>query len=134
MEKRHSERVQFFNARDESGIQPVWVFRQTRQDSILGLLVDISNHGVQIITSRDAAMDGDMFQLVILDESEDGHYLTTLVNRRWHKDEGTLYLRHGFSFEEEDDIADAIHAIVAAGAGLSTGKWLRCELIDASAA
>ncbi|GAO36444.1 diguanylate cyclase/phosphodiesterase [Sulfuricella sp. T08] len=131
MDKRKSERVQFFNTKDENGLQPVWIFRRTSADAMLVLLVDISIAGVQIISSRDTFLEGNIYRIMVFNSRSSGEdpFLTMIVNRKWSKEDGSLYLRHGFAFDDESDVSiDIVNSVIAARD--EGKKWLRCELID----
>lgn len=124
MEKRKVERVQFFQMSTGKDIQPVWVFRQHNPEAVLGLLLDITSQGAQVLTNKFQELDGEDYELAIrLGEDFAEESFTVKVGRRWSRPEGTLYLRHGFAFEEPlsmQTMLSALHVGV---------NWLRCELV-----
>lgn len=124
MEKRKVERVQFFQMSTGRDIQPVWVFRQNYPEAVLGLLLDITSAGAQVLTNKLQELDEMDYKLVIhLGEDFAEESLAVNVRRRWSRPEGTLYVRHGFAFEEQvavQPMLSALHAGV---------NWLRCELV-----
>lgn len=128
MEKRRSERVQFFQARTEAGILPVWVFRHGSPNSILGLLIDISPEGLQVLTRQEDAVINDLSQLTLYKAgSADHRYMNVLVEHRWSESEGSVYRRSGFAFEDATEVGPVLAEIAAARAAGET--WLRCELL-----
>lgn len=130
MEQRRSERAQFFNAVDEQGMHPVWVFRRTVVEATLGLMVNISRGGVQILTSKDTPLDGDVYKLIVfIDRDGVTTSHSAIVSRQWSGSEGTLYLKHGFAFEESTEVAGGmVQSVIAARE--AGEKWFRCELLD----
>jgi hypothetical protein len=124
MEKRSSERVQFFQVGTGKDIQPVWVFRQTVPGAILGLLLDIGANGAQVLTDKSQDLAGGSYRLVVHGEGNSGEAaLSVNAGCRWSQHEGTLYIRNGLIFDEEA-LVDELHA-------LQNGepRWLRCELL-----
>jgi len=128
MEKRKSERVQFFQLSIESDLEPVWVFRHAQQDSVLGLLVDISVDGLQVLTDKSSPLVGDGYQLIIhADEPQNRNFISVQVHRLWSKEDGTLYIRNGFAFSEGGALIPSIEKLLAARA--AGQQWLRCEFV-----
>lgn len=128
MEKRLSERVQFFQLTREDDVPPVWVFQRAHPDAILGLLLDISAEGLQILTDKFSPMQEETYQLIVhTEETTSVGFTTAVVRRLWSNAYGTLYTRNGFVFAEVgDDLASPINRVLAARA--AGQKWLRCEL------
>jgi hypothetical protein len=127
MEKRKSERVQFFQLPRDDGLIPVWVFHRAHPDSILGLLLDISAEGVQIFTDKSSPMLGDAYQLIVhAGENQSSEVISVCVRRLWSKPDGTLYTRNGFAFEGGEELMPYLEKVLASrDAG---HQWLRCEL------
>ena len=126
MEKRRTERVQCFQMETEADIQPVWVFRKTHPDAILGLLLDIAADGAQVLTDKahSLADESSTYRLVIqTSEATDSASLIADARCAWSKPEGTLYIRNGLFFENEIAMPNLLAAKV------SDTKWLRCELL-----
>jgi hypothetical protein len=127
MEKRKTERVQFFQLPQDRDLMPVWVFRRDHPDNVLGLLVDIGADGVQIFTDKSSTLEADAYRLIVhADETEDSQSVSLQVRRLWSKPEGNLYIRNGFTFETGEDATSPIEQVLASR---DAGKqWLRCEL------
>jgi hypothetical protein len=117
-ERRRSERVQFFQLATDKDIEPIWVFRQTYPEAILGLLLDINAVGVQVLTNKAHELTGDTYRMIVHAGDE-----VVTVRRRWSALEGTLYMRNGFAFDEQANLPALLTAL-AEGA-----SWLRCELL-----
>jgi len=128
MEKRKSERVQFFQLPQDRDLMPVWVFRGDHPDNVLGLLVDIGADGVQVFTDKSSPLREGAYHLIVhADETQDSQSVTIRVRRRWSKLEDNLYIRNGFTFEagEEATPSPIEQVLTLRDAGK---KWLRCEL------
>ena len=124
MEKRKSERVQFFQLGTGKNIQPIWVFSEDDTDAIAGLLLDISPEGAQVLINKSEELDGENYQMIIhLGEDSAEAPKAVNIRRLWSHPEGTLYIRNGFDFEEQ-------YSLPAMPASAGTGtSWLRCELL-----
>lgn len=128
MEKRKAERVQLFNLLNDHHLQPVWVFRHTLPDAVLGLLLDISGDGVQVLTDQNTPLEGEVFQLMVHgDGGHDDIFITAIVSIKWSKDEGTLYRRNGFAFEEDVQVVAGLERILKTRQ--SGNAPIRCELL-----
>ena len=127
MERRFSARVQFFQLATENQLTPIWVFQRTRENSTLGLVVDISDYGVQILTDKSTPLPNSAYELIAHSDAEaQAMYPSILVVRRWSKAEGALYIRNGFLF---DSPPKALPLITALRRTHSTNQpWYRCEL------
>lgn len=124
MEKRKSERVQFFQLSMDKDIKPVWVFGQTDPEATLGLLIDITPDGAQVITNKSQELVADDYQLIAYTSEAPGReVLTVKVRRCWSRLDGTLYIRNGLVFDEQISVQPLL---VARDAG---SRWLRCELL-----
>lgn len=128
MEKRQSERVQFFQFAREDEVIPVWVFQRSNSDAVLGLLLDVGANGLQILTDKSGPMHGHSYQLIV---HADGRQSTKLiyiaVQRLWSQAKSALYIRHGFEFVHTDDLPAALSLLLAAHT--AGQKLLRCELV-----
>ncbi|MEW5768900.1 MAG: PilZ domain-containing protein [Pseudomonadota bacterium] len=127
MEKRQSERVQFFQVPLEKEVVPVWVFRRSHPNALLGLLLNISLAGVQLLTDKAHALDDGSHRLTVYtDDRSQDIFLSAQVRHLWSKTDGEIYSRHGFFFTDEKVLAPAIAKVMAAREiGM---QWLRCEL------
>jgi len=128
MEQRKCERVQFFQVLHEDQVIPVWVFRGEHPDSLLGLILDISDAGVQILMDNATLCPEGNYQLSVrTDDTSDSGCATVQVRRIWSHTDGALYTRNGFTYVETADHTPFCDAIMAAQ---KAGQlWLRCELI-----
>lgn len=128
MERRLSERVQFFQQPGADVAIPVWVLNGTKPDTILGLLLDVSDEGVQIMTDEPVQSRNDEFELVVQsDESANTNLAVATMRRLWSQEDGTPYVRHGFSFTGEANLLMLLDCVMAARD--SGRQWLRCGLV-----
>lgn len=127
MEKRQFDRVNFFQLSRDGDLIPVWVFHRARPDTVLGVLVDISAEGVQILTDKSSQLDANNYLLIVhVDEALDRNSIDVRVNRLWSKSDGTLYIRNGFAFRGGEDLTHYSEQLLVLR---DTGhQWLRCEL------
>jgi len=121
MEKRKSKRVQFFQLGTGKDMQHLWVFRKTYPEATLGLLIDITPEGAQILTSKENALQETAYRLTIHTDTEQ-QALTIDAFCCWSRPNGTLYSSNGLSFAESASL-QTISAAHEAGC-----RWLRCEL------
>jgi len=126
MENRKSERVQFFQLGAGSNIHPVWVFRQTNPDAVLGLLLDIGADGAKILTDKAHDLAGQAYRLMIHGGNVPNEPTLTINGRcRWSQNQGTLYINNGLIFDETitgDELLELERQKREFG-------WLRCELL-----
>lgn len=127
VERRLSERVQFFQLPGATDLIPVWVFQRAHPDTVLGLLLDISAAGIQILTDKNTPLPVEYYQLIVhADDSADTRFITAAVKRLWSKPEGALYVRNGFVFDRDHELASQINDVRAVRE--AGRQWLRCEL------
>jgi hypothetical protein len=125
MEKRKSERVQFFQVRADRDLQPVWVFRQTYPGAILALLLDISTDGARVLTDKSQDLEGGVYRLVVhADDTPGAVALAANVRCNWSQRDGTLYISNGLAFDEEVWVQGILASFNA------NSRWLRCELLE----
>lgn len=127
MEKRQSDRVNFFQPSRDGNLIPLWVFHRTCPNTVLGVLMDISSDGVQILTDKSNQLDANNYLLVVhLDDAPDRDSIDVRVNRLWSKSDDSLYIRNGFAFQGGEDMTHHFKKLLALR---DTGhQWLRCEL------
>jgi hypothetical protein len=125
MEKRKSERVQFFQVHADRDLQPVWVFHQAHPEAILALLLDISTDGAQVLTDKSQYLEGGAYRLIVhADDTTGAVAVEVNVLCNWSQREGTLYIRNGLAFNEEVSVQGVLASFNA------KSRWLRCELLE----
>jgi hypothetical protein len=127
MDNRHHPRVQCFQISQEHDLKPVWVFRMASANGVLGLIVDVSMGGLQVLTDKNEEMRLSDYRLIVHDDlSENGELCALDVVCRWSRAEGALYFRSGFEYSDAPNATGAVEALRARVA--SGHKWMRCEL------
>ena len=101
-ESRAHKRVQFFLVHlGEHEIKPVWVFKSTEQSQAMpGLLLNLSEGGMQILTELESSLTKARYQLSFLkDEASPGLNLADCqVQLLWSEHEAGMHTRSGFAF------------------------------------
>ena len=132
MESRTRPRTQCFKVAHDHDLTPVWVFRQATEDGILGLVVDFSEGGIQVLIEKSDTLDAEAYTLYI--DGLGGPPATQPGFRiipRWTGALQSLYCRCGFEFADPATALDCVEHLrqeVAAGPA-----WIRCELLAAGA-
>jgi len=128
MEKRQANREQFFQFNRDDELMPSPLPRCGRPDVVQGLLLDISEDGVQILTDKSNIMNGDSFLVIVhADDYPSVDFITATVRRLWSKADGARYMRNGFAYEGLRDLASFIANVLAAHDG--GYNRLSCELV-----
>ena len=128
MENRHHPRTQCFQLSHDHDLTPIWVFRRATEDGILGLMVDFSAGGVQVLVEKDEDLDAQVYRLFI---DGIGGVATPgpgfKVVRKWIGSHQSLYCRCGFEFADPATAAECVQFLIReVMAGTS---WIRCELL-----
>lgn len=129
MERRLTERVQFFQCPPTLIPMPVSALDHSHTDTTSGLLLDISDDGVQILTSDDLTSYSDTFELTILPNGKSTASCTiATMQRQWSKPEDANFIRSGFAFAGDVQLATLLDNVLdARDAGR---QWFRCNLVS----
>jgi len=105
IDKRSTPRVQYFLIHQVDTYVPVYVFRSESDESAIAALVtDISDGGVQILSTVNTTLDRERYDLELLrgapDDVEQLHRAE--VRRVWSRQEG-IYTQSGFSFVDHGE-------------------------------
>lgn len=127
VERRSSERIQFFSRPTENvfAVDPVSSLRQA--DTIFGLLIDVSDFGVQIITQKQrTALPRSLDLLIQAPGGSRLDFAVARLDRLWSKVACEHYIQHGFAFRGTVQLAPLLDGVLSArDSGL---PWLRCGL------
>jgi hypothetical protein len=105
----------------------VWVFRSQTSTAYLGVIVDISETGIQILTHVDDSLRPSYYSLYIQAHPELGVCSRTLsVYRVWSRRTGSLYCHSGFFMERNPSLMAEVRA--ASEKADRSRLMLRCEL------
>jgi hypothetical protein len=129
VDQRKHPRVEFFLVPTDKEQLPVWVFKpDTLPDSHAGLILNMSEGGVQLLTSAEDPITGDRFEIQLMPDSgvvEEG--FKVLGRRVWSQPLTKLGQLHGFEF---DDLSSPASQFLADyGLSVSERKWVRCLLV-----
>lgn len=107
-DQRRFQRVEFLLVPDADAQLPVWIFKpQDLAEERAGVVLNISEGGLQIITGTLPPLPGLRFELTLLEGEEDAlpHYRGWVrrVWRRAHSDRSEL---GGFEFETPNSLAE----------------------------
>jgi len=127
MDKRISDRMQFYQFSYQDDLSRNWDYQRADMDSIQGLIIDISMDGVQILTDKSKPVDAGYYQVIVHADHIPGiKYMCAQLRHLWSKPDGGLYHRNGFAFDGWGDLASFIGNLLAAHE--AGHRWLRCEL------
>ncbi|MFZ6863696.1 hypothetical protein ACO0K7_13775 [Undibacterium sp. Ji67W] len=130
-DNRSFQRVQFFRLPKEHGFIPVWVFNRDGEDnSLSALVVDMSESGIQLLTSFDEKIAHSQYQLRILEEEENALEMPVIqLKHIWSTPEGGMHIRSGFSFQPMDS-----ETVILILQRMQTRQqnYIRCALTPAS--
>ena len=129
MERRLTERVQFFQCPQALIPMPVTAFSQPHTDTTPGLLLDISDDGVQILTSDELSAHSSTFELTIQPNGKATTSCTiATMQRLWSKPEDANFIRSGFAFAGDVQLTTLLDNVLdARDAGR---QWFRCTLVS----
>ena len=130
IDQRSHRRVEFFLVPDDRERVPVWVFKPSDAvAAIAGLVMNLSESGLQVLTASDDKLDRDAYEIqLLLGEDEAVARFQGRVARIWTRsDSGTGWLS-GFRFEAELSSAEDFIRVYM---GSVTGhRWVRCLLVS----
>ena len=129
IEHRHHRRVEFFRVPSRREHVPVWVFKPAdAMDAIAGLVTNLSQGGLQVLTASDQALAHTRHEIQLLTgEAETVPRFRGQVTRVWTREAASSGLLSGFRFDDPHSPAeDFIRAYGAAGPEQS---WVRCLLM-----
>jgi len=127
MENRRHPRTKCFLVSHDHDLTPIWVFGRATEDSILALVVDFSEGGIQVLIEKEQALDTDTYTLFIDGIREEALPESGFkVLLKWTGEHSSLYPRSGFEFADPETAKDCVQVLrrqIAAGK-----PWIRCEL------
>jgi hypothetical protein len=99
-EKRIHTRSQYFLIKSEGQPLPVYAFRDENDlSAVPALVVDLSEGGVQVLTTQDTVLDSNGYELEIANPDGEQNQLERInVKKVWQKRDG-LNTRTGFAFQ-----------------------------------
>jgi len=129
MDHRRHRRVEFFVVAEHREQVPVWVFKPDDAiDAAAGLVVNLSDGGLQVLTASDVALDRSTYEIqLLLGEDASVARFRGGVTRVWPREASSAGRLNGFSFDEVRSSAEDF--IGAYRSRAQDRQWIRCLLL-----
>jgi hypothetical protein len=130
VDQRRFPRVEFFLVPAEHEQLPVWVIKpQGLADARGGVVVNLSEAGLQILAAAEPELDAQHYELRLLLGEDDGVPLfSAAVRRVWSRPLSQLVQLGGFEFESSNSEAEEF--LRTQTAQITARKWVRCVLVE----
>lgn len=130
IDQRRSPRVEFFLVPAEHEQLPVWVIKpHGLADAHGGVVVNLSEEGLQILTAADPVLDAQHYELrLLLGEDEGVPLFSAAVRRVWSRPLSQIVQLCGFEFESSSSQAEEF--LRTQTAQITARKWVRCVLVE----
>ncbi len=130
IDQRRSPRVEFFLVPEEHEQLPVWVIKpQSLADARGGVVVNLSEEGLQILTAAEPPLDAQHYELrLLLGEDEGVPLFSASVRRVWSRPLSQIVQLCGFEFESSNSQAEEF--LRTQTAQITARKWVRCVLME----
>ena len=111
----------------------MWVFKPADAiDAIAGLVMNLSDGGLQVLTGRDDVLERPVYEIqLLLGEDETVPRFCGRVTRVWTREAASAGWLSGLRFD--DDRAPAADFIRVYQVGASGRPWVRCLLMPVAA-
>ncbi|MBI3347476.1 MAG: PilZ domain-containing protein [Burkholderiales bacterium] len=129
-DQRRFPRVEFFLLPAEHEQLPVWVIKpEGLADARGGVVVNLSEAGLQILAEAEPALDAQHYELrLLLGEDEGVPLFSAAVRRVWSRPLSQLVQLSGFEFESANSQAEEF--LLAQTAQITARQWVRCVLVE----
>lgn len=130
LDQRRSPRVEFFLVPDAHEQLPVWVIKPDGlADARAGVVVNLSESGLQILSSAKPPLDAEHYELrLLLGEDEGVPLFSASVRRVWSRPLSQLVQVSGFEFTTANSQAEEF--LQAQTAQITARRWVRCVLVE----
>jgi hypothetical protein len=134
IDQRRFPRVEFFLVPSEHEQLPVWVIKpEGLADARGGIVVNLSEAGLQILAAAEPALDAQYYELrLLLGEDEGVPLFSASVRRVWSRPLSQHVQLGGFEFESANSQAEEF--LRTQTAQITARKWVRCVLVERMAA
>ncbi len=128
VERRQHARVAFFLIPVEREQVPYWVFVPPTTAGVAGVVVNMSEGGIQVLTKAESPLNEDRYAISLIVEPTAGALapFQGTVRRIWTRDLNAIEFIHGMQFE--DDRSDAAEFLRVIRPGFEERRWVRCSL------
>ncbi len=107
----------------------MWVFKPTDAiDAVAGLVMNLSDGGLQVLTTSDDALDHAAYEIqLLLGEDETVARFRGRITRVWTREASSAGWLSGFSFDDDHSSAEDFIRVYQASA--PDRRWVRCLLV-----
>lgn len=134
-EHRQYSRTDFLGAQHDADSLPGWVFKPVQfSQGPAGLVLNLSDGGLQVLTSANEPLDDGRYEVVLLlgradaeDDEEQVSWFNGVVERKWSRPIPRMGILHGMSFVARNSTAEQF--LDGHQAALASGHWVRCVLL-----
>jgi hypothetical protein len=129
IEHRIHRRVEFFLVPDRRERVPVWVFKPADAvDAIAGLVMNLSDGGLQVMTASDDALDRERYEIqLLLGEDDAVPRFRGRVTRVWTREAASAGWLAGLRFDDERSSAEDFIRVYQSPT--PERRWVRCLLM-----
>ena len=129
-DQRRFPRVEFFLVPDEHEQLSVWVIKpEGLAGERAGVVVNLSEAGLQILTATEPALDARHYELrLLLGEDEGVPLFSADVHRVWSQPLSRSVQVGGFEFTSPNSEAEEF--LLAQTAQITARQWVRCVLVE----
>lgn len=129
-DQRRFPRVEFFLLPAKHEQLPVWVIKpEGLADARGGVVVNLSEAGLQILAAAEPALDAQHYELrLLLGEDEGVPLFSAAVRRVWSRPLSQLVQLGGFEFESANSEAEEF--LRTQTAQITARQWVRCVLVE----
>ncbi|MFZ6675462.1 PilZ domain-containing protein [Undibacterium sp. Xuan67W] len=128
VENRKFERSQFFLVQKDKDFLPIWVFKpEDNPSGMLGVLVDVSQGGLQILMQKNSLVEGQQFEMSLINQigGDEIRLPPGIIELVWSSEVGSTYTKCGFTFNSYS--SDEISMLIAQTFD-GENKFMRCIL------
>jgi len=134
-EARQHTRTDFLAAQHDADSLPGWVFKPVHfSQGPAGLVLNISDGGLQVLTSAAEPLADARYEVVLLlgrsdmdCDDEQVSWFNGMVERAWSRPVPRMGILHGLRFTARNSTAEQF--LAGHRAALESGQWVRCVLL-----
>ena len=134
---RQHVRTDFLGAQHDADSLPGWVFKPVQfSQGPAGLVLNMSDGGLQVLTSAAEPLTDDKYEVVLLlgradvdSDDEQVSWFNGVVERKWSRPAPRMGILHGMSFTSRNSTAEQF--LNGHAEALASGQWVRCVLLKA---
>ena len=138
-EHRQFMRTDFLAAQHDADSLPGWVFKPVQfSQGPAGLVLNLSDGGMQVLTSAAEPLTDDRYEVVLLlgradmeTHEEQVSWFNGIVERKWSRPVPRMGNLHGLCFTARNSTAEQF--LQGHQAALDSGHWVRCVLLKVPA-